>query len=35
VIAPGRRGHGHTPDVDAALTYHVMADDAVAYIGKL
>lgn len=32
VVAPERRGHGHTPDVDGPLTYQVMADDTAAFI---
>ena len=29
---PERRGHAHTPDVDAPLSYEVMAADTVAYL---
>lgn len=32
VLAPERRGHGHTPDVDGQLSYSVMADDTIAFI---
>ena len=32
VYVPERRGHAHTPDVDAPLTYEVMAEDTVAYL---
>src|SRR5215831_5538528 len=32
VHLPERRGHGHTPDVDAPLTYDVMAEDTIAYL---
>lgn len=32
VLAPERRGHGHTPDVEGPLTYRVMADDTAAFI---
>lgn len=32
VHVPERRGHGHTPDVDAPLSYTVMAQDTVAYL---
>jgi pimeloyl-ACP methyl ester carboxylesterase len=32
VLVPERRGHGHTPDVDAPLTYDAMAADTVAYL---
>jgi pimeloyl-ACP methyl ester carboxylesterase len=32
VLAPERRGHGHTPDVDGPLSYHVMAGDTAAFV---
>ena len=32
VHVPERRGHAHTPDVDAPLTYEVMAEDTIAYL---
>lgn len=32
VVAPERRGHGHTPDVEGPLTYRLMADDTSAFI---
>jgi pimeloyl-ACP methyl ester carboxylesterase len=32
VVAPERRGHGHTPDVAGDLTYRTMADDTIAFI---
>jgi pimeloyl-ACP methyl ester carboxylesterase len=32
VHVPERRGHAHTPDVDAPLTYDVMAEDTIAYL---
>lgn len=32
VVAPERRGHGHTADVEGPLTYRVMAEDTVAFI---
>lgn len=32
VHVPERRGHAHTRDVDAPLTYAVMAEDTVAYL---
>lgn len=32
VLAPERRGHGHTPDVEGPLTYRVMADDTAAFV---
>ena len=35
VIAPERRGHGHTPDVEGPVTYQVMADDTIGFIDKV
>ncbi len=35
VIAPERRGQGHTPDVQGPVTYQVMADDTAGFIGKV
>ena len=32
VVAPERRGHGHTPDVEGPLSYRLMADDTAAFI---
>jgi pimeloyl-ACP methyl ester carboxylesterase len=32
VHVPERRGHAHTPDVEAPLTYAVMAEDTAAYL---
>jgi pimeloyl-ACP methyl ester carboxylesterase len=32
VVAPERRGHGHTADVDGPLTYAAMADDTIAFL---
>jgi pimeloyl-ACP methyl ester carboxylesterase len=32
VIAPERRGHGHTPDVEGSLSYDVMADDTISFL---
>ena len=32
VLAPERRGHGHTPDVEGPISYRVMADDTAAFI---
>jgi pimeloyl-ACP methyl ester carboxylesterase len=32
VHVPERRGHAHTPDVDAPLTYDVMTEDTIAYL---
>ena len=35
VVAPERRGHGHTPDVEGPISYQVMAEDAAAFIDKV
>ncbi|HSE09580.1 MAG TPA: alpha/beta hydrolase [Nocardioidaceae bacterium] len=35
VFAPERRGHGHTPDVEGALSFRVMTEDAVAFIERV
>jgi pimeloyl-ACP methyl ester carboxylesterase len=32
IIAPERRGHGHTPDRDGPLTYHGMAGETVGFL---
>jgi pimeloyl-ACP methyl ester carboxylesterase len=32
VYAPERRGHGHTPDMDAPLSYSAMAEETAAYL---
>lgn len=32
VLAPERRGHGHTPDVEGPISYRVMAEDTAAFI---
>ncbi|MDX6321215.1 MAG: hypothetical protein QOF52_1073 [Propionibacteriaceae bacterium] len=32
VIAPERRGHGHTPDVDGPLSYDAMATDTIGFL---
>jgi pimeloyl-ACP methyl ester carboxylesterase len=32
VLAPERRGHGHTPDVEGPLHYQDMADDTIAFL---
>jgi pimeloyl-ACP methyl ester carboxylesterase len=32
VIAPERRGHGHTPDVEGPFTYDDMAKDTIAFL---
>lgn len=35
VLVPDRRGHGKTPDVDAPLSYAVMAQDTIAFLDAL
>jgi pimeloyl-ACP methyl ester carboxylesterase len=35
VYTPERRGHGHTPDVDGAITYQLMADDTIAFLDEV
>jgi pimeloyl-ACP methyl ester carboxylesterase len=35
VIAPERRAHGHTPDVDGPLSYGAMATDTIAFLTAL
>lgn len=35
VIAPERRGQGHTPDVEGPVTYQAMADDTIGFIDKV
>jgi len=32
VIAPERRGHGHTPDLEGPLTYDVMSADTIGFL---
>src|SRR6266511_2621666 len=32
VLAPERRGHGHTPDVDGPFSYDDMATDTIAFL---
>src|SRR6266542_406456 len=32
VLAPERRGHGHTPDVEGPFTYALMAEDTIAFL---
>ncbi len=32
VLAPERRGHGHTPDVEGDLTYWLLAEDTIAFL---
>ncbi len=35
VVAPERRGHGHTPDVEGPLSYRLMADDIATFIDSV
>src|SRR6478609_1364231 len=35
VIAPERRGHGHTPDIEGPLSYDAMAEDTIAFLTAL
>ena len=32
IIAPERRGHGHTPDLDGPLSYDVMSADTIGFV---
>lgn len=32
VVAPERRGHGHTPDLEGPLSYEIMAGDMIGFI---
>lgn len=32
VLAPERRGHGHTPDVDGPFSYDAMAADTIGFL---
>jgi pimeloyl-ACP methyl ester carboxylesterase len=34
VYVPERRAHGHTPDVPGPISYALMADDTIAYLGQ-
>ncbi len=34
VVAPERRAHGHTPDVEGPITYQLMADDTIAFLDQ-
>jgi hypothetical protein len=34
VHASQRRGHGHTPDVDGPITYELMADGTIGFVGQ-
>jgi pimeloyl-ACP methyl ester carboxylesterase len=35
LLAPERRGHGHTPDVEGPFTYALMADDMIAFMDEV
>jgi pimeloyl-ACP methyl ester carboxylesterase len=35
VLAPERRGHGHTPDVEGPFTYALMAEDTIAFLEEV
>ena len=35
VVAPDRRGHGHTADVEGPITYELMAADTIAFMDAL
>ncbi len=35
IFTPERRGHGHTPDVEGAITLDVMAEDLIAFLDKV
>ncbi len=35
VYVPERRGHGHTPDVDGPITYDLMTQDTIAFLGAM
>ena len=35
VLAPERRAHGHTADVEGPLTYAAMADDTIGFLDKV
>jgi pimeloyl-ACP methyl ester carboxylesterase len=35
VVAPERRGHGHTADVDGPLTYAAMATDTIGFLDRV
>jgi pimeloyl-ACP methyl ester carboxylesterase len=35
VIAPERRGHGHTADVPGPLTYAAMSTDTIGFVDKI
>jgi pimeloyl-ACP methyl ester carboxylesterase len=35
VIAPERRGHGHTPDLEGPLSYDVMTADTIEFLGAV
>lgn len=35
VVAPERRGHGHTPDVEGPISYRVMTDDTIRFLEEV
>jgi pimeloyl-ACP methyl ester carboxylesterase len=35
VFTPERRGHGRTPDVEGPITYELMAEDTIAFVGEI
>lgn len=35
IIAPERRGHGHTPDLEGALSYDVMSADTIGFLDAI
>jgi pimeloyl-ACP methyl ester carboxylesterase len=35
IVAPERRGHGHTPDVDGPYSYALMAEDMIALLDEV
>ena len=35
VLAPERRGHGHTADVEGPITYELMAEDTIAFLDQV
>ena len=35
VLVPEQQGHGHTPDLDAPLTYQTMAEDTVEFMERV
>lgn len=35
VVVPEQQGHGHTPDLDAPLTYQTMAEDTIEFMERV